>query len=295
MLARFCFRGLAMEDWSAEEVHTITSDYLHMLSLELAGQSYNKSEHRAGLKVRLKNRTDGSIEFKHCNISAALIDLGFPSIRGYKPRANFQALLMDVLQRHLLANKPLDQLALAAVEQPAVLPIVAAFSKIKTEAPVYHLVASEAKTIGAPKAFKRDYLAREAANSSLGLAGEQLVVNYEHWRLNALGLPRLADQVEHVSKTKGDGLGYDVLSFDPDGKERFIEVKTTSFAKETPFYVSRGELALSRAAKQQFHLYRLYQFRQEPRLFELAGQLDVHCLLDPVTYRASFPQNATSG
>jgi Domain of unknown function (DUF3883) len=283
-----------MDDWSVDEVHAIISDYLHMLSLELAGQSYNKSEHRASLKSRLNNRTDGSIEFKHCNISAALIELGFPSIRGYKPRANFQALLIDILQKQLLANKPLDQLALAAVEQPAVLPTVAAFSKIKTEAPVYHLAAREAIRLGVTKAFKRDYLAREAANSSLGLAGEELVVNYEHWRLNALGLSRLADQVEHVSKTKGDGLGYDILSFEPDGKERFIEVKTTSFAKETPFFVSRGELALSRTAKEQFHLYRLYHFRQEPKLFELSGQLDLHCLLDPVTYRASFPQAASS-
>ena len=281
-----------MDDWSVEEVQAIISDYLHMLSLELAGQSYNKSEHRASLKLRLNNRTDGSIEFKHCNISAALIELGFPSIRGYKPRANFQALLIDILQKLLLANKPLDQLALAAVEQPAVPPTVAAFSKIKTEAPVYHLAAREATRPVVTKAFKRDYLAREAVNSSLGLAGEELVMNYEHWRLNALGLSRLADQVEHVSKTKGDGLGYDILSFEPDGKERFIEVKTTSFAKETPFFVSRGELALSRTAKEQFHLYRLYQFRQEPRLFELSGQLDVHCLLDSVTYRASFPQNA---
>ncbi len=281
-----------MDDWSAEEVQAIISDYLHMLSLELAGQSYNKSEHRASLKPRLNNRTDGSIEFKHCNISAALIEFGFPSIRGYKPRANFQALLIDILQKLLLANKPLDQLALAAVEQPAVLPTIAAYNKIKTEAPVYHLAAREATRLSVTKAIKRDYLAREAANSSLGLAGEELVVNYEHWRLNALGLSRLADQIEHVSKTKGDGLGYDILSFEPDGKERFIEVKTTSFAKETPFFVSRGELALSRAAKEQFHLYRLYQFRQEPRLFELSGQLDVHCLLDPVTYRASFPHIA---
>jgi hypothetical protein len=176
-----------MDDWSVEEVDAIISDYLHMLSLELAGQIYNKSEHRAVLKTRLNNRTDGSIEFKHCNISAALIGLGFPSIRGYKPRANYQALLIDTLQRHLLLNKPLDQLALAAVEQPAVLPIVATFSKIKTEAPLYHLAASEAKILGWHRAFKRDYLAREAANSSLGLAGEELVMNYEHWRLNALG------------------------------------------------------------------------------------------------------------
>ena len=83
-------------------------------------------------------------------------------------------------------------------------------------------------------------------------------------------------------------MGYDVLSFDADGRERLIEVKTTTFGKDTPFFVSRGELALSREAKDQFHLYRLFEFRKEPRMFDLPGQLDQHCFLDPVSFRASF-------
>ncbi len=136
--------------------------------------------------------------------------------------------------------------------------------------------------------MKRDYLEREAVNRSLGLAGEEFVVLFEHWRLVALGEGRLADRVQHVSQTQGDGLGYDVLSFDADGRERLIEVKTTTFGKDTPFFVSRGELALSREAKDQFHLYRLFEFRKEPRMFDLPGQLDQHCVLDPVSFRASF-------
>ena len=122
----------------------------------------------------------------------------------------------------------------------------------------------------------------------MGLAGEEFVVKFEHWRLIALGQPHLADKVDHVSQSTGDGLGYDVLSFDGDGKERFIEVKTTSFGRDTPFFVSRGELALSSGAKDQFHLYRLFEFRKAPRLFDLRGALHQHCVLDPITYRASF-------
>ena len=113
-------------------------------------------------------------------------------------------------------------------------------------------------------------------------------MQFEHWRLNALGAHKLADKVDHVSKSKGDGLGYDVLSFDADGKERFIEVKTTTFGQATPFFVSRGELALSKGAHEQFHLYRLFEFRKAPRLFDLKGSLDQHCVLNPVTYQASF-------
>ncbi len=131
-------------------------------------------------------------------------------------------------------------------------------------------------------------LDQEARNQSLGLAGEEFVLEYEHWRLRSLGLGSLADCVEHVSKTKGDGLGYDILSFDPTGRERFIEVKTTSFGKDTPFFVTNKELARSELSKDQFQLCRVFEFRKSPRLFSITGPIRQHCTLDPVTYRASF-------
>ncbi|MDO8318106.1 hypothetical protein [Rhodoferax sp.] len=65
-------------DWSREEVEAIIADYLNMLALELSGQSFNKTEHRKSLQTKLNGRSDASIEVKHCNISAAMIDLGFP-------------------------------------------------------------------------------------------------------------------------------------------------------------------------------------------------------------------------
>lgn len=275
-------------DWSRLEVEAIVADYLQMLTLELAGQRYSKSEHRRNLQKKLADRSDASIEFKHANISAAMIDLGFPYIQGYKPRSNYQALLAAVAAGQLRDKTILDSAALAAVQQPAVLPTLTDFTKVKTDAPQKQHRVKEPVDPWLFKAVKRDYLEREAQNQSLGLAGEEFIVNFEHWRLNALGEHRLADKVDHVSKSKGDGLGYDVLSFDADGKERFIEVKTTTFGRETPFFVSRGELALSHGAKEQFHLYRLFEFRKSPRLFDLKGSLDQHCVLDAVTYRASF-------
>jgi hypothetical protein len=277
-------------DWSREEVEAIVADYLKMLTLELAGQSYNKTEHRKILQSKLNGRSDASIEFKHCNVSAAMIDLGFPYIRGYQPRSNYQALLGLVAEEQVSGAASLDHAAMAAAQQPAITPTQTDFKKVKTTAPSKH----DQRKLSEPgnsllfKALKRDYLEREAKNRSLGLAGEEFIVLFEHWRLIELGQHRLADKVEHVSQSKGDGLGYDVLSFESDGKERLIEVKTTTFGRDTPFFVSRGELALSHGAKDQFHLYRLFEFRKSPKLFDLPGALDQHCVLDPVTYRASF-------
>lgn len=277
-------------DWSREEVEAIVADYLSMLTLELTGQSYNKTEHRKSLQAKLSGRSDASIEFKHCNISAAMIDLGFPYIRGYQPRSNYQMLLGEIAEQQVSGAESLDQIALAAVQQPASTPLQTDFKKVKTAAPSKNdqRGLNEPRNPLAFKAVKRDYLEREARNRSLGLAGEEFIVLFEHWRLIELGQPRLADKVEHVSHSQGDGLGYDVLSFESDGKERLIEVKTTTFGRETPFFVSRGELALSQGAKDQFHLYRLFEFRKAPRLFDLPGALDQHCVLDPVSYRASF-------
>ncbi|MGH8175049.1 MAG: DUF3883 domain-containing protein, partial [Steroidobacter sp.] len=138
-----------------------------------------------------------------------------------------------------------------------------------------------------PRKLKRDYLAREARNASLGRAGEEFILKYEQWRLQQLNCAHLAKRIEYTA-SGNDAAGFDILSYEVDGRERFIEVKTTSYAKETPFFVSKGELEFSRSNEANYRLYRVFDFRASPRLFELGGRVDNHCLLDPVTYRAQF-------
>jgi len=55
-----------------------------------------------------------------------------------------------------------------------------------------------------------------------------------------LGNDKLAERIEHIALTEGDGIGYDIRSFERDGSDRFIEVKTTAYGKQTPFFVSRN-------------------------------------------------------
>ncbi len=135
---------------------------------------------------------------------------------------------------------------------------------------------------------KRDYLAREARNRSLGDAGEAFVLAFERHRLHVEGKSRLSEKVEQVSKTKGDGLGFDVLSFELDGRERYIEVKTTAFGKETPFFISRNEVEFASSFAGQFHLYRLFEFRRQPRMFDLTGPIADKVRLNPITFLAHF-------
>ncbi len=135
--------------------------------------------------------------------------------------------------------------------------------------------------------MRLDFVKLEADRRDLGRAGEEAVVRFERDRLIAQGHQRLARRVEQVSLTRGDGLGYDVLSFDDQGDELFIEVKTTRRPREFPFLITRNEVALSAEVSDRFRLYRVYDFNK-PRtgLYTLAGSLESSCLLTPTTWLA---------
>lgn len=262
--------------WSRDEVRAIVADYFAMFEAELRAEDYVKSHHRRALAPRLDDRSDGSIERKHMNISAALVELGWPYIDGYKPLPNYQSLLRDEIERFLADRLDLFDLVEkdvnAEAEVPSVEDILAAWDT--PPKPSQGDRTSDASDIVyAPRIKKIDYLAQEARNQSLGLAGEQFALRFEQARLIHEGLDRYADQVEHVSVTQGDGAGFDILSFEEDGAERFIEVKTTKYGKDTPFYATANEVRFSENYRRQYHLYRCFGFRKAGRLYTADGAI----------------------
>src|SRR5690242_3319336 len=98
-------------EWSRIEVEAAVRDYFDMLGKELRGEPYNKAEHNRQLQRLVPERTRGSIEKKHQNISAVLIELGYPYIDGYKPLSNFQrSLLPQVVEERLVGSPQLQHL-----------------------------------------------------------------------------------------------------------------------------------------------------------------------------------------
>jgi hypothetical protein len=276
-------------EWSREQVEAIVSDYLAMLQEELAGRPYNKTEHRRRLSKLLHERSDGAIERKHQNISAILLRLGLPCIEGYKPLGNYQQLLFEVVEDVAFRTKHLLASLADEVQATAVIPVVEDILRTEVSAPALLM----SKDTGysdrvcephVPRVV--NYLAREAANQSLGAAGEEFVVRFEKARLLAAGADRLASKIERVSVTSGDSAGFDVLSFEETGRERFIEVKTTRYGSETPFFVTRNEVAVSRKERDHYRVYRVFDFRQSPRFFQKCGQIDEMFLLEPAQYEA---------
>jgi hypothetical protein len=277
---------MSNNDWSRREVEVIVDDYLAMLTSELAGTPYNKTAHRRTLLPLLNGRSEQSIEFKHANISAALLDAGFPYISGYRPRSNYQALLAEVLAERMSAAGQLQEVAAADADRPIAVPEVDDILAVLAAPPKPSTESTRAAEMPSPLRLTTNYIEREARNRSLGNADELFVLNYERTRLIHARKESLAAKIEHTSKVRGDGEGYDVLSFDETGAERLIEVKTTKYGSDTPFFVTRNEVAVSERAAAQYHVYRLYGFRVTPKLYMLPGAISGTCRLSAATFLA---------
>lgn len=277
------------KDWSVAEVEAAVEDYFSMLRLELSGRNYNKTEHRRALIERLNSRSDGSVELKHQNISAVLIEMGIPYIDGYKPRFNYQRSRLPAAVADYLRNNPdIQALFDADSEVTPSVPAVEDFLAALDQPPVPE--ERKAPAVAEPRPIYNpvgiNYLEREARNRSLGEAGERFVINFERARLIHAGKASLADRIEQVSATAGPAAGFDVRSFEEDGSDRFIEAKTTKYGKSTPFFVTPNELRFSRENASRYFLYRMFRFRDGPRLFALHGRLEERCIVKPSQFVA---------
>lgn len=122
---------------------------------------------------------------------------------------------------------------------------------------------------------------------NLGDAGETLVMQREIEFLKKKGLHGKAKLVDVVK----DGMGYDVLSFNEKGEEKYIEVKTTGGNEHTPFYLSENELGFMRLNKKNFSIYRVYNYDEEfncAEYFELDGDIESQLLLKPTQYKVTL-------
>jgi hypothetical protein len=173
--------------WSVTEVELIVADYLDMLEAELAGEQYSKTAHRRRLIGKLNHRTEGSIERKHQNISAVLREAGVPFVDGYKPLGNYQKNILPEVVHQQLASRPTlraacERSAEQFAEVPSVEEILAMLVPTP-ESPVRDRSESLYERPIERPLRTYDYLQREAANASLGAAGEQLVLRFEKARL----------------------------------------------------------------------------------------------------------------
>lgn len=268
--------------WTGDETRRVVDDYFDMRSLFLQGRPFVKARYYQET-ARQTGRSTGSVEHKYMNISATLERLSLPWLPGYAPLRNFQTALLKTVEAYverewndsIVPEQTVPHFAQAqplVVEQPPEMgtPLTSAHPELERIARRF------------------DPALRDERNRKLGLLGEQCVLESERVRLTRHGRDDLARKVAWISQELGDGAGYDIRSFDLDGQERFLEVKTTIGHRRTPFYLSRNEREFSREAPERFRIFRLYGWGTDPRAFLIKPPLESSLILEPTAYRASF-------
>ena len=269
-------------DWTDHENDLLVADYFAMLGEEMAGRPYVKAHHRRTI-VEQTGRSEGSVERKYMNVSAVLIRLGLPRIRGYAPNdhAQFRG-LSGAIDRYLSANE-------AALEPDAAVPEFNEAYSPFVEAPVLRPKPERTQEPIERLARKFDPAARDATNRALGKKGEAFVLEQERRRLIAAGRGDLVPDLRWVADLDGDGAGYDIRSFSPQtGEERLIEVKSTYGELTMPFFVSRNEELLSLERPKEFRLYRVFDLAIRPRIFKIHPPLRESLHLETANWRATF-------
>ncbi len=101
-----------------------------------------------------------------------------------------------------------------------------------------------------------------------GDKGEEIVFLLEKAYFESINRKDLAEKVQHVSLEQGDGLGYDILSFFDNEKEKYIEVKstTTSIESQFKFNISKNELKFLEEHKDDAFVYRVSLATEPPEV-----------------------------
>ncbi|WP_209122721.1 DUF3883 domain-containing protein [Alkalihalobacillus sp. BA299] len=157
---------------------------------------------------------------------------------------------------------------------------------------------NDKKEIAERKEKKRRFQARKVnfdelnmRNKKIGLMGEEFVLKIEKERLSQ----ELNEKVIHISLEEGDGAGYDILSYEESGKPKFLEVKTTTGQRETPFYLTENEKAFIEEFGNEAEIVRVYEFDLETgtgKIFRMNGENFLASVnLQSVAYKVTLKKN----
>ena len=136
---------------------------------------------------------------------------------------------------------------------------------------------------------KIDYESKQRRQMKIGLLAEKAVLDYERRRLKLANRNDLAQKIIHESIEHGDGVGYDILSFNENGEKLFIEVKATTGSIKEAFFLSRNEMLFSEKNAENYALYRVYNVSAQEKtwsLYVLYGDIRDSVELVPTTFIA---------
>ncbi|UZP04703.1 DUF3883 domain-containing protein [Clostridium botulinum] len=138
------------------------------------------------------------------------------------------------------------------------------------------------------KGIKRNYEKENKKKANIGKIGELLILEYERKKLERYNVENIDDKLVWVSQKNGDGVGYDILSYDVENdREIYIEVKATEKEKDEAFFITSSELKLSKEKECQYYLYRIYGLNntsEHIKFYKINGDISNHFDLEPIQY-----------
>ena len=178
---------------------------------------------------------------------------------------NYQIILRKILNRYLRDEKPGFLLRITGGRDYFLNYIDENFEQLLNDAGLYNEINlnKEGKEIrhwwDDLSDFVRDL--DEDKKLELGREGEEKTIIYETNKLKKLNVQKKPKWVSY----EDNRIGYDVLSWDKEQNEIFIEVKSTNNANGL-FYLSKGEWRVSIAKKNNYFIHVWIQDRKEPRI-----------------------------
>lgn len=273
--------GAKGTDWTADQVAVLVANYFLMLGQEHTGAKLNKAELYRRLSQEV-GRSVKSIEWKLRNVSAVLEKLGIAWLPGLVPAHNHQDALVEAvgvqlgLHPEILKDPASVKPRFTSAGQPVLVDPPAFLNSDPDDHPAALRRLAE----------RYDPAERDGFNRTLGRAGEQMVVDFERNRLRQAGRDDLAGDVRWVSDQDGDHFGYDIQSFDLDGRHSLLEVKNTNGHARTRFLLSRNQCEVAAKNPETYRIRRVYHFRNGAEMFDIKPPLDVGLWLTPDKYVA---------
>ena len=123
----------------------------------------------------------------------------------------------------------------------------------------------------------------------IGVLAEKIVLKSEIDFLSR-DFPELADKVRLVSNNPK--LGFDILSFETDGKQKQIEVKAISVNRNTKsFIITRNEFSKSKTYS-NYYVYCVTELNSDkPKIIRIKNpdfENNNDFLIEPLTYKITF-------
>lgn len=117
-----------------------------------------------------------------------------------------------------------------------------------------------------------DYSEQQRISQKIGDRGEELVLRNEIDKLKALGFSNdVLSKVRRVS-LESDDYGYDILSFDKDGRERYLEVKTTKVNRtDFSFIITKNELEHAKRFGKSYSVVIVFDILNKPRIWYMGN------------------------